>query len=398
MSRDERDTNDEVHEVIHIPPAIQTVLDTPPVQRLVNLKQLGCAYNAYPSCTHSRKEHSLGVMELAGKLATSIKHAQPQLGISDLDVLCVRIAGLCHDLGHGPFSHAFEAFLKAVYRSERDHPELYRERNELFRKEYGMDIPELPEEYEHEQTSLMMVDDLLAAIGLEIDWTDLDGPLKQIGDGIDANFFGFISNSNKLTAFTSRDWVFIKECIYGYPLEQPDAPVAQTDFVGRSQAKDFLYDIVNNRHNGLDVDKIDYFSRDSLGALGVPRKFNILIRNARVSWGICPNPQKCFRCNHQTNPEYHMMIVYPKKMITKASEFYQTRIRNHVEIYTHKKTKSAELHTVDLLMEADKLFSMLLSTQHDDPDAFPIHSRFEGFNYPRLPISRAWSECRLICF
>ena len=66
MSADTRECNDIVHHGISIPPAVQVVLDTPPVQRLVNLKQLGCAYNAYPCATHTRKEHSLGVMELAG--------------------------------------------------------------------------------------------------------------------------------------------------------------------------------------------------------------------------------------------------------------------------------------------------------------------------------------------
>ena len=79
MSRDDREANDIIHENIAIPPAVQIILDSPPVQRLANLKQLGCASNAYPCCTHTRKEHSLGVSELAGRLGTNFKEKQPQL-------------------------------------------------------------------------------------------------------------------------------------------------------------------------------------------------------------------------------------------------------------------------------------------------------------------------------
>jgi len=48
MSRDSREANDIIHGTIKIPPAVQVILDSPPVQRLANLKQLGCAFNAYP--------------------------------------------------------------------------------------------------------------------------------------------------------------------------------------------------------------------------------------------------------------------------------------------------------------------------------------------------------------
>lgn len=49
---------------------------------------------------------------LAGKYCKILQKNQPDLDITDQDILCLFIAGLCHDLGHGPFSHAWEHFLK----------------------------------------------------------------------------------------------------------------------------------------------------------------------------------------------------------------------------------------------------------------------------------------------
>mmetsp|Transcript_36556 Transcript_36556/g.65832 ORF Transcript_36556/g.65832 Transcript_36556/m.65832 type:complete len:716 (-) Transcript_36556:253-2400(-) len=394
MTQDVRDCNDTIHKDISIPPAVQVILDSPPVQRLVNLKQLGCAFNAYPCCTHTRKEHSLGVMELAGRLATNIQHKQRQLNVSDKDILCLRIAGLCHDLGHGPFSHTFETFLKAAYKNEKENPEQYEERNEKYKEQYGVEMPPLPESYEHEKTSCMMIDFALASVGLEIDWDNLDEPLKQIGVGTDREKFGVHLGHDKFQPLTSRDMIFIKECVLGAPLDEPDAPTAQETFMGRGRDKEFLFDIVNNRHNGLDVDKIDYYDRDSLGAYGSCQgNLNIFLRDAAVAKGLCPNPHTCFMC--KGTPGEHLMISYPKKHVSSAMNFFATRIKNHENVYTHKKTKAAELQMVDLLLEADKHFGMLLPTQINDPYGSPVPSRFDSFEFQRLPVSRAWMYPRL---
>lgn len=62
---------------------------------------------------------------------------------------------------------------------------------------------------------------------------------------------------------TSRDFVFIKECIYSKPLHYVEnGHKAVRDLVGWPQEKEWLYDIVSNVHSVVDVDKLDYFARD----------------------------------------------------------------------------------------------------------------------------------------
>jgi deoxynucleoside triphosphate triphosphohydrolase SAMHD1 len=99
---------DPIHGNIEINSKCLKIIDTPEFQRLRNIKQLGACEYVFPGATHNRFIHSIGTYFLAQKLIKNIKINQPELKISDDDVESVEIAALCHDLGHGPFSHCLD--------------------------------------------------------------------------------------------------------------------------------------------------------------------------------------------------------------------------------------------------------------------------------------------------
>jgi hypothetical protein len=90
-----------VHGRIELHHTLVKIIDTPQYQRLRRCKQLGHASLVFQNATHSRFEHSLGVAFKAGKLCKRIMEHQPDLNVTAKDKLCVEIAALVHDLGHG---------------------------------------------------------------------------------------------------------------------------------------------------------------------------------------------------------------------------------------------------------------------------------------------------------
>ena len=106
--RMEKILNDPVHGHIALDDISLQIIDTRQFQRLRFLKQLGSAYYVFPGASHNRFEHSIGVCHLAAEMILALQLNQPELNISESDVKCVKLAGLCHALGHGPFSHIFD--------------------------------------------------------------------------------------------------------------------------------------------------------------------------------------------------------------------------------------------------------------------------------------------------
>lgn len=93
------------------------VIDSLPFQRLRRIKQLAHTYLVYPSANHTRFEHSLGAMHVAGLMAT-------RLGLPPKRIRQVRLAALLHDIGHGPFSHLFEEICQSACKKRLDHEQI----------------------------------------------------------------------------------------------------------------------------------------------------------------------------------------------------------------------------------------------------------------------------------
>lgn len=84
------------------------IMDYPQFQRLRYIKQLGFTSLIYPGANHSRFEHSIGTMHLASLLAN-------ELGLTDDETQLVRLSGMLHDIGHGPFSHVSESVMNVKH-------------------------------------------------------------------------------------------------------------------------------------------------------------------------------------------------------------------------------------------------------------------------------------------
>jgi deoxynucleoside triphosphate triphosphohydrolase SAMHD1 len=286
----ETTVNDSVHGNIVIDELCLQILNTKEFQRLRKLKQLGTCDYVYHCATHTRFEHSIGVSYFAGKLADNLNKNQPLLGITSTDIRCVKIAGLCHDLGHGPFSHVFD----------------------------GVFIPRIDPstKWRHEDGSADMLRYILSK------------------NCIDISLYGL----------TSLDLLFIEEMIRG---------TKEAQRCGRSREKFFLYDIVSNSRSGLDVDKLDYFLRDMkyTNASSSTCNFDRFIELGRVyaAEPISSNLGSIVvtdSSNGTGEENKHYMICYPEKMIKEALDLFRVRFTLHQLIYQHTSVKKIEFMVI----------------------------------------------------
>ena len=106
--RDFEIVRDPLWDNIRLDGAALAVLDTPAVQRLRYVRQLGHAFLVYPGATHSRFEHALGAYHLAREALAILDERGELTGVPGDHLTAVPLAALLHDIGHYPFSHALE--------------------------------------------------------------------------------------------------------------------------------------------------------------------------------------------------------------------------------------------------------------------------------------------------
>lgn len=130
MRKFRHEVKDPIHAFVQFDDDERKIINSRPFQRLRFIHQLSLSFLVYPGATHRRFEHSLGVMELAGRVFDVITNPRkisdevrsllsPFVDLNDPNHLeqwrkTLRIAALCHDLGHLPFSHAGEDKLLPV--------------------------------------------------------------------------------------------------------------------------------------------------------------------------------------------------------------------------------------------------------------------------------------------
>ncbi len=132
MAKNMHEIRDPLHVFIRLDSDERKVLNSRPFQRLRYIHQLGLTYLLYPGATHRRFEHSLGVMELAGRVydivtePTNIYHDSIRKVVPSHNSYehkywrrVLRMAALCHDIGHLPFSHTAEELLPDNWDHER---------------------------------------------------------------------------------------------------------------------------------------------------------------------------------------------------------------------------------------------------------------------------------------
>ena len=296
---------DIIHDSIELTPIALAIVDTPIFQRLRNLHQLGVCYLIFPNANNNRFEHSIGTYHLAEilieKLIKNSKHGEINKGlleikyirkyllrhfelddneesieflekintvlIDDYLIELIKIAGLVHDIGHGPFSHLFDEWLHS--------------QEDIAHSDFA----------EHESRSIELFKNIIKNQTIII----LDENYRM-AEFIDSDAFNFISE-----------------------LINPSDKTP----------KNFIFQIISNSLNGLDVDKLDYLYRDSfyLGS-GNPYDLSRVISHVQV---------------------INKNICFPDKISYDIYKIYRSRYDLHKQFYTHKTTLCIEYMIRDIL-------------------------------------------------
>ena len=180
------------------------LIATPEFNRLRDLKQMGEANYVFTNANHTRFSHSVGVAHLAKQMYRHLTMNSRENPYNANEEILVTTAAMCHDIGHGPNSHAFELWYPT---------------------------------FDHEQMSIRIIENMMKKGSLSfLDFQTL--------------FSGDINDNFKIVC-AMIGGVSHDEALKLVP-----------------RGKLWLFDIVHNKTHGIDVDKMDYLVRDTHSVFG----------------------------------------------------------------------------------------------------------------------------------
>lgn len=322
-----RRIRDNLHGSIDISPLEDLVIEHPLFQRMRRVRQTSFLSYVFPGATHTRFEHSLGVMHLAGITWEKLRNNQarlksniakyprwesretadqsphgmilPTLRIADgifgspYVLQCLRIAALLHDVGHPPFSHSGERFLPSIQEFITKNPEMSSYLREYLMTRFASILAaKTPKMVDHEIYTLLMVD-------------------RIIGDTR--------SENRKQVPFqvSSRDVLSIIK-----PEIKPEAgsPLLQFD----------LYQLCHELVSGeLDVDRMDYLLRDS--------------RECGVIYGIFDSSRILDSLAMYLDPaDQSLHVAIQLSGLSAFEDYLRARQSMYLQLYFHKTSVAAE--------------------------------------------------------
>ena len=292
-------------EYLHFNSNILPFIDNRTFKRLKNIKQLGSLHEIFPSATHTRFEHSLGVAYLGESF---IKQLYTNSGISINTekkhiIECVKLAGLYHDLGHGPFSHIFDHHVLSKLCP-----------NNIYK--------------DHEERSCLLVE----------------------------HIFSNLQQQSQLPP-TSRDLH-----ITGYDIDMIKNMIHPT------HNEDLYYNsIIANNINSIDVDKIDYLRRDAYH-IGFDIQFNykrIMNKVKLIDNKIVYNSQVCNNIFDMYYTRYKLhREIYNHIKVKSVELMIADILLNSNDIYNY----CSRLDNVGFLELTDNIIEQIRYTTESSPE------------------------------
>lgn len=304
-----KEINDSLWGTIKLHPLEVILLDSPIVQRLRRVRQLGVVHWIYPGATHSRFEHTLGVLHQSQQLITAINQAVEGPANTPIDAnksALVRVCAILHDIGHGVFSHVSEhalarrTDLRLALQSFADANHLPKvQLSEVFAY-YIVGSPAFIE---------------MLAIGLD----RLNQPIS----------FGQ-SSADNAAAVVER----AQKAIVGHHIDE-QIPL--------------LHEIITGP---FDADKLDYYTRDAKQA-GVPSLLDIsrLLQKITVRSVAGRDLPADIRAAISNRFDRHDLFGLKWSGVAILDELHLARVLLYAKIYRHKKVLAIE-SMIDALFEA----------------------------------------------